>query len=124
MMRACTVTAMMLFLAALAWPASLSGDWKGSFDFQGNSLSVVMHLTAKDADLTGRIEGLPTAPADIKDGKIDGDTVAFWIEADYGGTIYKVVFKGKVTGDEIHFQFGTEDGSWGTEMVVKRVVTQ
>jgi hypothetical protein len=121
MKRACTVAALMLFLAALAWPASLSGEWKGAFDFQGNSLSVVMHLTAKDAALTGSIDGLPTtAAAVIKDGKIDGDTVTFWIEADYGGTIYKVVFKGKVTGDEIHFQFGTEDGSWGADLVVKR----
>jgi hypothetical protein len=120
MKRACTVTAMILFLAALAWTASLSGDWKGSFDFQGNSLSVVMHLTAKDAALTGTIDGLPMPARDIKDGKIDGDTVTFWIEADYEGAIYKVVFKGKVNGDEIHFQFGTEDGSWGADMVVKR----
>jgi len=36
------------------------------------------------------------------------------------GHDYKLVFKGKVTDDEIHFQFGTEDGSWGADLVVKR----
>jgi hypothetical protein len=120
MKRACTVFALSLFLAALAWPASLSGDWKGAFDFDGKSMPVVLHLTASDAVLTGTIDGLPTSPAEIKDGKIDGDTITFWIAADYQGTTYKLVFKGKVAGDEIHFQFGTEDGSWGAELVVKR----
>jgi len=120
MRRACTVTALFLFLAALAWPASLSGDWKGPFEFQGNAMTVVMHLTAKDAALTGAIDGLPTPNAVIKEGKIDGDTVTFWIDADYGGTTYKLVFKGNVSSDEIHFLFGTEDGSWGAELVVKR----
>jgi hypothetical protein len=120
MKRACTVTAMLLFLAALAWPASLSGDWKGAFDFNGNSVAVVMHLSEKDAALSGTIDGLPTAATAIKEGKIDGDTVAFWVETDYEGTMYKLVFKGKVTGDGIQFQFGTEDGSWGADLLVKR----
>jgi hypothetical protein len=120
MKRAFIVTVLFLFLAALAWPASLSGDWKGAFDFDGNSVPVVLHLTAKDAGVTGTIEGLPTSPVDIKEGKLDGDTVTFSALTDYQGTTYKLVFKGKVTADEIHFQFGTEDGSWGAELVVKR----
>lgn len=120
MKRACTVTALFLFLAALAWPARLSGDWKGPFEFEGNTITVVMHLSAKDAALTGTVDGLPTPATVIREGKIDGDTVTFWIDTDYQGTTYKLVFKGKVTGDEIHFQFGTEDGSWGAELVVKR----
>ncbi|HEY1218983.1 MAG: hypothetical protein ABSE42_14745 [Bryobacteraceae bacterium] len=120
MKRACTVTALLLFLAALAWPAGLSGDWKGAFDFDGNSVPVVLHLTVKDAGVTGTIDGLPTSPADIKEGKIDGDTITFWVATDYQGTTYKLVFKGKVTDDEIHFQFGTEDGAWGADLVVKR----
>jgi hypothetical protein len=120
MKRACTVTALLLFLAALAWPAGLSGDWKGAFDFDGNSVPVVLHLTVKDAGVTGTIDGLPTSPADIKEGKIDGDTITFWVATDYQGTTYKLVFKGKATDDEIHFQFGTEDGAWGADLVVKR----
>jgi hypothetical protein len=120
MKRAFTVTALFLFLAALAWPASLSGDWKGAFDFDGNSVPVVLHLTVKDAGVTGTMDGLPTSPTEIKEGKLDGDTLTFWVATDYEGTTYKLVFKGKVTDDEIHFQFGTEDGSFGADLVVKR----
>ncbi|MGB7758823.1 MAG: hypothetical protein WBL61_03285 [Bryobacteraceae bacterium] len=120
MKRVFTLTALCLFLAALAWPAGLGGDWKGAFDFDGNSVPVVMHLAVKDAGVTGTIDGLPTSPTDIKEGKIDGDTITFWAATDYQGTTYKLVFKGKVTGDEIHFQFGTEDGAWGADLVVKR----
>jgi len=105
MKRAFTVTALFLFLAALAWPASLSGDWKGAFDFDGNSVPVVLHLTVKDAGVTGTMDGLPTSPTGIKEGKLDGDTLTFWVATDY---------------DEIHFQFGTEDGSFGADLVVKR----
>ena len=120
MKRAFTVTALFLFLAALAWPASLSGDWKGAFDFDGNSVPVVLHLTVKDAGVTGTMDGLPTSPTEIKEGKLDGDTLTFWVATDYEGTTYKLVFKGKVTDDEINFQFGTEDGSFGADLVVKR----
>ena len=120
MKRVFTLTALCLFLAALAWPAGLGGDWKGAFDFDGNSVPVVMHLAVKDAGVTGTIDGLPTSPTEIKEGKIDGDTITFWAATDYQGTTYKLVFKGKVTGDEIHFQFGTEDGAWGADLVVKR----
>lgn len=120
MKRACTVTALFLFLAALAWPAGLAGDWKGAFDFEGNSVPVTMHFATKDGILTGSISGLPTDPANIKDGKFDGDTVTFWTDIDYQDTTYRIFFKGKVTGDEIHFQFGTQDGAWGAELVVKR----
>jgi len=120
MKRAFTVIALCLFLAALAWPASLSGDWKGAFDFDGNSVPVVLHLTVKDAGVTGTMDGLPTSPTGIKEGKLDGDTLTFWVATDYEGTTYKLVFKGKVTDDEIHFQFGTEDGSFGADLVVKR----
>ena len=35
-------------------------------------------------------------PTEIHDGKADGDTVTFWVNTDYEGTTYKIVFKGKI----------------------------
>jgi hypothetical protein len=32
----------------------------------------------------------------------------------------KLVYKGKVAGDEIKFEFGTEDGAWGTQFTAKK----
>lgn len=107
--------------AALAAPLpNLSGTWKGTFDFQGTGVPVTYHFAEAGAALTGTIEGLPTSPVEIHDGKIDGDTVTFWINTDYQGTTYKIVYKGKVSADGIKFSFGTEDGSWGAEMTVSK----
>ena len=64
--------------------------------------------------------GLPGGTAQIKDGKLQGDNVTFWITIDYQGSPVKLVYKGKVAGDEIKFEFGTEDGSWGTQFTARK----
>lgn len=103
-----------------AYAADLTGAWKGAFDFNGTSIPVTINLKADGAAITGTIEGLPTTPTDIHDGKIAADTVTFTANTDYEGQTYKLVFNGKVNGDQIDFSFGTDDGSWGTTITVKR----
>ena len=100
--------------------ADPGGDWKGSFDFNGTDVPLTFHLKAKDASLTGSIEGLPTTPVDIKDGKVDGDAISFTANIDYQGMPVKLVIKGKLDGDNMKFSMGTEDGGWGVEFVAKR----
>jgi hypothetical protein len=100
--------------------ADLSGTWKGAFDFQGTSVPVTLNLKVADTTVTGTIEGLPTSPVDIHDGKTDGQTITFWLNSDYEGQTYKLVYKGRISADGIDFEFGTEDGSWGTTLTVKR----
>lgn len=100
---------------------SLSGTWKGTFDFQGTGVPVTYHFAQAGPAVTGTIEGLPTSPVEIHDGKIEADTVTFWINTDYQGTTYKIVYKGKISADGIRFSFGTEDGGWGAEMTVSKV---
>jgi hypothetical protein len=109
------------FLAVLpsARAADVTGTWKGAFDFQGTSVPLTFHLTAAGGAVTGTIEGLPTGAAEIHDGKVDGDAVTFWVNTDYEGTTYKIVYKGKISEGQIEFSFGTEDGSWGASMIVK-----
>jgi hypothetical protein len=118
------VMALLLLLAltvrARAANVDVSGTWKGSFEFGGDSYPLTLHLTAAGNTLTGTVEGLPTTPAEIHDGKFDGDNVTFWLNTDYQGTTYKLVYTGKISGDQIAFTFGTEDGSWNTLMTVTR----
>lgn len=99
---------------------SITGNWKGTFDFEGTSVPLTFHLTGSGSTVTGTIEGLPTTPAEIHDGKMDGDAVSFWVNSDYQGTTYKLVYKGKISSDGIKFTFGTEDGSWGTELTATK----
>jgi hypothetical protein len=98
----------------------VSGTWKGAFDFNGTSVPLVIHLTSANGVVTGTVEGLPTTPAEIQDGKIDGDTLTFWVNTDYQGTTYKVVYKGKVAAGQIAFTLGTEDGSWSSDLAVTK----
>jgi hypothetical protein len=108
--------------APVAKPASpdVTGSWKGAFDFQGTNVALTIHLTAVGSAVTGTIDGLPSSPVEIHDGKVEGDTVTFWVNSDYEGNTYKLVYKGKVAADGIKFTFGTEDGSWGTELTTTK----
>lgn len=110
------------FIAAVprAQASDVSGTWKGAFDFQGNSVPVTLHLKEDGTKITGTVEGLPTSPVDIHDGTVDGDTVSFWVNTDYEGQTYKLVYKGKLAADAISFDFGTEDGSWSSPLTVKK----
>jgi len=100
--------------------ASVTGNWKGSFDFQGSAVALTFHLAGSGGAVTGTVEGLPTTPAEIHDGKIEGDTLSFWVNTDYEGNTYKIVYRGKISAEEIRFSFGTEDGSWGTELTATK----
>ncbi|HWG22146.1 MAG TPA: hypothetical protein VG225_16570 [Terracidiphilus sp.] len=110
------------FLAVLpaVRAADVSGTWKGAFEFNGSSVPVTLTLKVTDTAVTGTLEGLPTSPLDIHDGKVDGASITFWVNTDYQGQTYKLVYKGRISGDSIDFDFGTEDGSWGSTLAVKR----
>ena len=122
MLNVLRISALLAFLAVMpsANAADVSGTWKGSFDFQGTNVALTFHLAATADVLTGTIEGLPTTPAEIHDGKIEGDAVSFWVNSDYEGNTYKLLYKGTVSADGIKFSFGTEDGSWGTELTATK----
>ena len=100
----------------------ITGTWKGSFDFQGAIMPLTFHLANAAGVVTGTVEGLPTTPAEIHEGKVDGDVMTFWLNTDYQGQTYKLVYKGKVTAGQIVFIFGTDDGSWGAQMTVTRAM--
>ena len=123
MLNALRIAGLLAFLAVMpsANAADVSGTWKGSFDFQGSAVALTFHLTTNGDAVTGTIEGLPTTPAEIHDGKIEGDVVSFWINSDYEGNTYKLLYRGTVSADGLKFSFGTEDGSWGSELTAVKV---
>ncbi len=104
----------------VVWAADVSGAWKGSFDFQGSSIAVTLNLKVTGTAVTGTVECLPTTPTEIHDGVLAGDTVTFWVNSDYEGQTYKLVYKGKIAADQITFDFGTEDGTWSSPLTVKK----
>lgn len=109
-------------MAPLGYSADLSGTWKGAFDFQGQSVPLTIHLTETGAAVTGTVEGLPTTPTDIHDGRLTGDKLTFWANTDYQGQTYKLEFAGQVSSaaDEISFTLATDDGSWSSGLTAHR----
>jgi len=116
------VAAAMLLAPPGARAADLTGTWQGAFDLHGTSMPLTLHLAVSSGAVTGTIEGLPTTPAEIHDGAIDGSKVSFWVDTDYQGQAYKVVFDGQIssTADEISFTMSTGDGSWSSALVAHR----
>lgn len=102
----------------------VTGTWKGSFDFQGRSIPVTMHLTGSGQSVTGTVEGMmesaPEKSIDIHDGKLDGAMLTFWLNTDYQGESYRIVYTGNVANGKIAFTFGTDDGSWSSDLVVAK----
>jgi hypothetical protein len=119
MKRNFVLTGLLLVLATLASAADLTGKWQGSFSFNEQAVPLTFELKGA-SDITGTVTGLPSGVAQIKDGKLEGETLSFWVMTEYQGNPIKLVYRGKVSEGEIKFEFGTEDGSWGTQLVAKK----
>ena len=108
-----------LFALLAALPVVHAADWPGRGkgpSISGPQRAAHVNLTVAGAAVTGTVEGLPTSPVEIHDGKVDGDTVTFWLNTDYQGETYKLVYKGKITEGQIAFKFGLDDWSWEAEL--------
>ena len=113
------ITALVLLFATALSAADASGKWKGSFETPNGTVTLTFDMKAAGEALNGTITGLPK-PADISDGKIKGDTITFTFMTEYEGSPIKLLMRGQVSGEEIKFNIGTEDGGWGTEFVAKK----
>ena len=120
MKRARTLTGLLMMLATLLYSADATGKWKATLDAGGETHDLTFDLKASGDTLTGAFSAVGQ-PSEIKDGKIQGDTVSFWVVSEYQGQSIKLVFKGQVLDSEIHFTMGLDDGSWSTDFVAKKV---
>jgi hypothetical protein len=94
-------TVVMLAMAATVWAANIAGKWTA----QAQGADITMNFKVEGSTLTGTLENsqMPGA-VDIKDGKIDGDNISFTIVRKMGETEMKIVWKGKIAGEEIKFK--------------------
>src|SRR6185295_3125102 len=80
-------------LAVSAFAADISGKWKATTEFNGQTRENTLNLKDDGATLTGTMEN-QRGSSEIKDGKIDGNNISFSVVRLFQGTARKIEYKG------------------------------
>jgi hypothetical protein len=99
-----------LTMAATVMAADITGKWTA----QAQGANITLDFKVEGTTLTGTLDNsqMPGA-VPIKDGKIDGDNVSFTIVRKFGETEMQILWKGKISGDEIRFKRESAGGGMG-----------
>ena len=106
----------------LALAADVTGTWKWTVEFNGNTSERVLKLKQEGEKLTGTITGRDNTESPIEDAKLDGDTVTFKVTREFNGNKVVLSYKGKVSGDTIkgETKFERDGESQSREWEAKR----
>jgi ferric enterobactin receptor len=98
-----------LFVMA-AYAADVTGTWTAQVPGrQGNTQEATFKLKADGSTLTGAVV-TPRGERPIEDGKVDGDMISFKQTMEFNGNKVVLIYKGHVSGTEIHFTREREGG--------------
>ena len=117
------ITILALAVASLsARAADVSGTWKAEFDTQRGLQKYTFTLKQDGTSVTGKAnverEG-EKREAELKDGKLDGDTVSFVETIKVQDNDLRITYTGKISGNEI--KFTRQVGDFGkSEATAKR----
>jgi hypothetical protein len=113
-----TAGALVLLLAFAVAAADIDGKWKAEFEGpNGNTITSIFSFKVDGSKLTGTVEGR-RGPADIQEGKVNGDEISFVVIRKFNDQEFKQNYKGKVAGSEI--KFTVEMGDRNFEMTAKK----
>lgn len=107
-------------LTVSAFAADVSGKWTGEMQGRNGSRPVTLELKADGSNLTGSMSGAQGRQNEIKDGKVDGDNVSFVVVNNFNGNEMKMLYKGKVAGDELKLAVTREGADQTREVTLKR----
>jgi alpha-N-arabinofuranosidase len=119
------LTLLALPLAGLA--ADVTGTWKSEFDSQIGFQKYTFTLKQDGAKLTGTANsevGDRKREAELKEGKVDGDTVSFVETLSFQDNEIRITYTGKLAANGNEIKFTREVGDLArTEIVAKREPT-
>jgi hypothetical protein len=99
-------------LLATAWAADVAGKWVAEIPGRQGMSEVTFDFQVNGTELTGTMTN-PMGNNEITEGKINGDDISFIVPISFGGNEMKILYKGKVAGDEIKFTQEMQGGSGG-----------
>ncbi len=102
-----------LLLAATAFAADINGKWTASFETQIGTQNYTYTFQADGEKLTGTAKS-DNGESKITEGKISGNDITFVENLNFQGADIRIVYKGKIDGDQIKFtrnvaDFATEE---------------
>jgi hypothetical protein len=129
--------AVLIALSASLWAADVAGKWIANAPSSQGNVDITLDFKVDGEKITGTLDNPDVGPADIKDGIVKGDEISFHVVREFGGNELKIVWKGKISGDEIKFvrtvegmeAFGGPGGAGGPgggappspEIIAKRI---
>ena len=107
---------------ALAHAADINGKWIAQVPGRdGQTRETTFNFKVEENKLTGTVTGRQ-GDNPISDGKISGEDISFTVTPNFGGNQVKLLYKGKIVGDEIKLTRTREGGDQpGQEFTAKRV---
>ena len=121
--RVALLSAVMVLVAiTLAWAANVDGKWVAQVPGRGGQTrETTFTFKAEGAKLTGTVSGMQ-GEAPIADGTIKGDDISFTQSFNAQGNAIKLIYTGKISGDEIKMTRKREGGDQPpAEFTAKRV---
>ncbi len=106
---------------AVVYAADVNGKWVAQVPGRdGQTREMTFNFKVEADKLTGTVSGRQ-GDTPFSDGKISGDDISFIVTANFQGTEVKLLYKGKIAGDEIKFTRTREGGDQpGQEFTAKR----
>ncbi len=90
----------LLALSALtALAADIDGTWKGTAETPNGSVERTFQFKADGAKVTGETTSSFSGKSEIKDGKLEGDTLTFSINIKFEQNEMTMKYTGKISGD-------------------------
>jgi opacity protein-like surface antigen len=107
-------------VAVVVQAADVTGKWTGQVPTRdGGTRDSTFNFKQDGEKLTGTMTG-PQGDIELKDGAVKGDDVSFNVALSFGGNDVKLIYKGKVAGDEIKFTRTREGADQTQQFTVKR----
>jgi hypothetical protein len=102
--------------ASVAWAQDLTGKWTATA--VTNNVAVTLDLKVVGSVVTGAILNPQSGPAEIREGKIEGNKVSFHVVRTANNATNKILWQGTIDGEEIHFTRSVE-GAAGPAMEIR-----
>src|SRR5690349_23790278 len=118
---------LLLTLAGLplaAFAADITGTWKSEFDSQIGTQKYTFAFKQDGGKLTGKANsevGDRKREAELKEGKVDGDSISFFETLNIQEREIRITYTGKLSANRNEIKFTRQVGDFGnTEIVARR----